>query len=105
MTSRTTLAAFAPRVYRDARTIFLELPSGDTLKFPLTEGGMAKALKFVPSIADQPGYLTGGRNIPERERPVRVARKTAKARKATVVDDIKGGSLTEIVRNMKEKPE
>lgn len=105
MSTKTTIAPFAPRIYRDSRTVYLELPSGDTLKFPLTDGGFAKALKHVPSIADQPGYLTGGRNILDKARPVKVARKTAKARKATEVSDIKGGSLTEIVRNMKEKGE
>lgn len=55
-----------PYIYTDGVSIFLEYPStcASVLKFPLTEGGMHKALKIIPRIGAAKGQVTGATNFP-----------------------------------------
>lgn len=73
--------AFCPFIYRDQHHIYLEF-TNHVQRFPFTDGGLFKALRHIPSILDQPGYLSGLRNITEDIlEPGHVARKTkAKAK-------------------------
>ena len=56
--------AFCPFIFRDQHHIYLEFEK-QVLRFPYTDGGLFKALRHIPNIQDQPGYLTGLRNITE----------------------------------------
>ena len=49
MSEKASRPAFCPFIYRNEVDIFLEFDNM-VLRFPKTEGGMAKALKHVPSI-------------------------------------------------------
>lgn len=56
--------SFAPTIYHDGRWLYLDFGEGKPmLRYEFTDGGLHKALKAIPSIAAQPGYLSGGRNI------------------------------------------
>ena len=60
--SKATRPAFCPFIYTDGETLYLEFDSM-VLRFPFTEGGLGKALKHVPNVAKQPGFLSGRSNI------------------------------------------
>ena len=54
---------WAPYLWYDARALYLEFPAipgreAATLTFPLTEGGLAKALKQIRSNPISPGHIT-----------------------------------------------
>lgn len=68
--------SFCPFIYRDQHHIYLEFER-QVLRFPFTDGGLFKALRHIPNIQDQPGYLTGLRNVTaDVLEPGHVARKT-----------------------------
>ncbi len=65
----TTLAPapdWAPRVWQDGSSIYIQFPSGLVQRFAFTEGGLSRALKLIPKVQDQAGYLSGGQNIFDR---------------------------------------
>lgn len=99
--------SFAPRIYRDHRYLYLELADGQqTLRFEFTDDGLHKALKLIPSITDQPGYLSGGANIFDRividkMKNVKVDKATKAARGKLKLTPEQQLDADEIVRKMK----
>ena len=93
-----------PLIYHDGKALYLEFPT-HALRFPYTEGGLHKALSHIPSIASQPGYLTGGRNLtdppPANGKIARVSRATARARTIRNFSPAQRAAAAEIVRKMK----
>jgi hypothetical protein len=89
---------FAPRIYSDGRSIFLEFPTREgnpatCLAFELSDNGLAKALKHIPNIALDPGYVRPGSGnlVDHLLKPIRVAKRTqtkrASARMPSTVKD------------------
>ena len=74
-----------PLIFRDSESIYLEFPSipdgpqGYVLRFPVTEGGFAKACKHIPDISPPPGHAA----VAPRVLPIAMDRKVrmAKTRK------------------------
>ena len=92
--------AFAPAVWSDNVHIFVQFPLGSVVyKYPLTEGGLHKALKLIPSVTNAPGYITGGSNLGIKALPkVKVAAKTVKDRIAKRLGPVVKESASAIVK-------
>ncbi len=60
--TRATRPAFCPFIYHDGESLYLEFDA-QVIRFPYTEGGLHKALKHIPNVTKQQGFLSGGRNI------------------------------------------
>lgn len=99
--SRASRPAFCPFAYHDGETLYLEFDSM-VLRFPYTEGGLAKALKHIPNVARQPGFLTGRSNILTKVLPkIKIARKTKHQREvkaAVSVSDSVRNAATALIR-------
>jgi|SRR5215469_9056365 len=96
-----------PTIYHDGVNLYLEW-SGHAQRFPFTEGGLAKALKFIPHIASSPGYVTGRSNIASKlldTRAAKVARKTAAAREALKTTEGQRTSASEALRGVRMRRE
>jgi hypothetical protein len=106
---------FCPFIYHDGRSLFVEFDKM-VMEFPFTEGGLHKALKIIPNIAAQPGYVSGRRNVlPRRPGPPRgyVARrpsqltapatKTAKSTDAQRIQDRLSGKVKATVADLIRK--
>ena len=98
---------FCPYIYSDGVDIFLEF-STMVMKFTLTEGGLSKALKHIPNVARQPGYLSGGRNIVAtnnrpKPKPVTVSSRTLQARAAKARNERLTPEAKSLVRNIVRK--
>lgn len=108
---------FCPFIYTDGVKLFLEFDQM-VLDFVFTEAGLHKALKHIPRIDQQPGYISGGRNIngkavlrnhiARRKPEVKIARGTASGREVAKWRDLlktsEGGEagLNDIVRKLRE---
>lgn len=97
----------APRVWSDGRDIFLEFDAkGDhasVLRFPLTEAGLSKALKMIPNISLEPGYVSGNQNIYDTvvAPKIMIARKTKENRTRAKVRGKTNDTLKNLVRGVK----
>lgn len=85
---------FCPYIYRDERSIYLEF-DGMTLAFDFTEGGLGKALKHVPNVALQPGFVASS-PVVNRVLPKAIKVKTAK-RKAQDVPETMRDFLNDLI--------
>ena len=101
---------FAPSIYRDRNAIYLEFPPKPgaqpfALRFEFNSGGLHKALQHIPNIADAPGYLSGGSNIPTPEKLLKpkVIRTTERQREAAKVSPAARASAKAITRKMVPK--
>lgn len=93
-----------PTIYHDGASLFLELPGspGQTFRFPFTEGGLSKALRFVPNIAKQPGYLTGSSNLLKAALPkAKLAKRTAASRIRATFSEAAREAAGAVVRKLK----
>jgi hypothetical protein len=102
--SKPSKPDFCPYIYSDAESLFLEF-DGLVLRFPLTEGGLSKALKHIPCIASQPGFVTGNSNFPRPAslinhiaRNAKVAPKTERERRLAKVSDRTKQAAMELIR-------
>lgn len=108
--------SFAPTIYHDGQSLFLELPGspGQTLRFPFTEGGLSKALRHIPNVTRQPGYLSGASNIrpkpfthaeehnyPPIERLVKVDKATRRKREKARFSDAMREAAGAVIRKLK----
>ncbi len=88
---RASRPAFCPFVYHDGESLYLEF-DGQALRFAYTEGGLHRALKHIPNVKRQPGFLSGRSNIANKlitiARGTKHKRKVAKIDKTTL-DDVK----------------
>jgi hypothetical protein len=94
-----------PTVYHDGVNLYLEW-SGHAQRFPFTEGGLAKALKFIPHIASSPGYVTGRSNIADKlidTRKAKIARKTAEKREIAAITEGQRQSVSEMLRAIRAR--
>jgi hypothetical protein len=95
-----TRPEWCPLIYHDGQNLYLELPGspGQALRFPYTEGGLNKALKHIPNITRQPGYVTGSSNIAAKVLPkAKVAKATqAKRDKAKFTEGLRGAASAAI---------
>ncbi len=106
---------FAPTIYHDGASLFLTLPGtpGQCLRFPFTEAGLSKALRHVPNIAKQPGYVSGASNFTPpasadqssadrfRKSKIKIAKVTERAReRATFSTDMREAARA-VVRKLK----
>ncbi len=76
-----------PSIYRDHDTLYLDF--GTMVQpFPFTEGGLAKALAFIPNIAGpRGGHLTGRANIIQKLTTTgHIAKVTHSRRKRPILD-------------------
>lgn len=106
-----------PTVYHDGASLFLEYPGSPphAYRFPLTEGGLGKALRHIPNIAKAPGYITpGSSNLPAALRQdshsisrrhgnheVKIAKATLKARERAKLPSGLRDAASAVVRKMK----
>ncbi len=101
---------FCPFIYTDGVKLFLEFDNF-VLDFVFTEAGLHKALKHIPNIARQPGFLSGGQNIADRvivknriakKTPTpKVARKTTEDRNLKVLKQrISIAAVDDVVRKL-----
>jgi hypothetical protein len=94
-----------PIIYHDGIDLYLEW-SGYAQRFPFTEGGLAKALKFIPHIASSPGYVTGRSNIANKlitTRIAQISRKTATQRTIAQATEGMKQSAISAIRKMRMK--
>ncbi len=56
-----------PTIYADDDNLYLEWPT-HALRFPFTEGGLSKALAFVPRYASLRAAPLGTSNLPTKQR-------------------------------------
>jgi hypothetical protein len=80
-----------PTIWRDDDNLYLEHPTY-VLKFPFTEGGLAKALKLVPYFPSLRAAPKGTTNLPKaKSLKGHIARNAPKVAKATLRSrEIKG---------------
>ncbi len=102
---------FCPYIYRDRDHLYLEFDKM-VLRFAFSEAGLHKALRHIPNVASQPGFLSGGRNIPDKPSanghiarknpPAKVSKKTAHQRelKALLTDDMRQ-SARDLLRKLR----
>ena len=94
-----------PIIYHDGINLYLEW-SAYAQRFPFTEGGLAKALKFIPHIASTPGYVTGRSNIADKiltTRKAKIARKTTLRREIAQATEGMKQSAISAIRKMRMK--
>ncbi len=94
-----------PLVYHDGVSLYLEF-DGHALRFTFSEAGLHKALKHIPNVTKAPGYLSGGRNIPNGESiSGRIARKSGERkitkRSPTSFTDAQRDRASELIRKLK----
>jgi hypothetical protein len=60
----------------------MQFPSGDVMRFDATDGGLGKALKLIPYVEHQKGFVTGRGNIADHvtRKPVKIAKETERRR-------------------------
>lgn len=78
----------SPTIYRSADTLYLDFGTM-VLPFPFTEGGLSKALPYIPNISGpRGGHLSGGANIASKlvSASGRIARVTRPRRKQAILD-------------------
>lgn len=93
----------APTIYCDTHSIYLEFPGkpGQVLKFPLTEGGLFKALKHVPRIDAVRGQLTGGQNIADKtlfKAPAKVTKIGPRRKELPGISDAQKAAALDLIR-------
>jgi len=92
-----------PIIYHDGINLYLEW-TGHAQRFPYTEGGLGKALKFIPHIASAPGYVTGRSNIAGKlldTRSAKIARKTKAKREVSNVTEGQRSTVSDSLRRIK----
>jgi hypothetical protein len=97
---------FCPYIYSDGVKLFLEFDNF-VLDFVFSEAGLHKALKHVPNVARQPGYVSGKSNLSnglKRKLPeVKIARKTKSDRAAKALPELPNPEgVNDIVRMLRE---
>jgi len=100
-----------PTIYHDGTDLFLEYPRvGNApalvLRFPFCEAGLHKALKHIPNLRKQSGFVSRNGNIPARSASVsgkiaRIAKGTKAAREILDFSPEQRAAASEIVRKMK----
>lgn len=96
-----------PLVYHDGISIFLEWPD-HVQRFLYTEAGLSKALKLIPHIASDPGYVTGRSNIADKlidNKAIKIAKKTQVRRQLSKATEGQRRSASEAIRRMRMKSE
>ena len=89
---------WAPSVWQDGQYIYLQFPSGMVQRFAFTENGFARALKIVPAIQAQVGYI-GGSNLPKALAPkIRIAKRTRERREAANITDEQRKAINDVLR-------
>jgi|SRR5215469_1682344 len=86
--------------------LFAQLEGGSVHKFPLTEGGLSKALKLIPAVETQPGFLSGGQNIIDkvmRNKKAKVARKEREKRKVQPLSETEQQRMASITKRWSGK--
>lgn len=98
----------APTIYTDGRSLFLEWPAAldrpaHAMRFLLSEGGLAKALRHIPNITSAPGYVTGGSNLLAKPKPpkVRVAKTTTARREVVNAPEALRDAIGAAIRKLK----
>ncbi len=74
---------FCPYIYSDGVKLYLEFDKM-VLDFVFTEAGLHKALKHIPNIARQPGFVSGNGNLATKLISLQPARKVVRKTKASV---------------------
>ncbi len=100
MTTYAPPPKFAPTIWRDQSAIYLQLATDkQVLKFPLSEAGLHKALKLIPPIHEQPGYLSGGQNISDKfVKTPKISDSTIRRRRAKHITEDQRKSAADIIR-------
>jgi hypothetical protein len=72
-------------------------------RFPLSEQGLSKALKLIPNVALEPGFVTNGGNVYDRviKKKILVAKRTAEKRARPKLSDTAKSNLRNLVRGVK----
>ena len=74
---------WAPRIWRDQRNnAYMQFPSGDVIRCDATEAGLSKALKLIPYVEHQQGFVSGNHNIADHtlRKPIKIAKRTERER-------------------------
>lgn len=96
-----------PKIYHDTHNIYLDWGEY-AQKFPYTEGGLTKALKTIPNIASEPGYVTGRSNVADKlldTRSAKIAYKGKRKKDLQTVTEGQRMSASSAIRRMKPKGE
>lgn len=92
--------AFCPFIYSDGDSIFLEF-STCVLRFPFTEGGLHKALKHIPNVARQPGFVRpNSGNVVDRLLP-KIAKSTKAKREVQSFSQEQRNAAGALIRKLK----
>ena len=94
-----------PKIYHDTFNIYLDWGEY-AQKFAFTENGLNKALKTIPNIAAEPGYVTGRSNIADRLLDTRSAKIAYKGKRKAALQAVTEGqrmSASSAIRRMKPK--
>lgn len=99
-----TRPSFAPTIYHDGQSLFLEFAGspGQTLRFPFTEGGLSKALRHIPNVTRQSGYLTpNGSNLAKALPKATIAKSTKSKREKARFSDAMREAAGVVIRKLK----
>lgn len=108
----TDFPSFAPRIYHDARYIYLEFPPKDgnpatCVRFEKSDDGLNKALKLIPNITLDPGYVSGGANIADKlltkGKIARISQETTRKRQSLNLPQSLKDKAAEIARKVRMK--
>ncbi len=99
--SKASRPAFCPFIYHDSESLYLEF-EGQVLRFTYTEAGLHKALKHIPNIASQKGFLTGRSNIINKVLP-KLAPRTRHKREVRNFTPEQRARALEIIRKLRAK--
>ncbi len=99
MSNKATRPAFCPFIYHDGESLYLEF-DGQALRFAYTEGGLHRALKHIPNVKAQPGFLSGRSNIANKL--ITIARGTKHKRKVAKIDKARLDDVKDFLRKREE---
>ena len=94
-----------PKIYHDTRNIYLDWGEY-AQRFEFSEAGLTKALKTIPNIASEPGYVTGRSNIADKlldTRSAKIAVGTKRKREVAKITEGQRMSASSAIRRMKPK--
>lgn len=109
MTSLAPAPDWAPRIWQDGSSIYIQFPSGLVQRFAFTEGGLSRVLKLLPKVQDQVGFLSGGQNIADKvlgPKIVAITRRkkgTKFVKEKVSLSDTQKAAIDELIKDMKEK--
>lgn len=103
MTNLCPAPQFAPRLWHDGQSIFLQLSDNlQVLRFDYSDNGLHKALKLIPRCQTHGVQVVNAGNFASKALRPKIAKATAQARLRPKKDARLEKDVAELVRGLKE---